>query len=85
MFGRGEGSPFPKQLVQRPIQHLTDGDAQLDGGVVVSLFNGVNRLPGHPHRIRQRLLGQILCRPGGFQLQVLQSSSSANSSALRRL
>ena len=85
MSGRGEGLPLPEQLVQRLVQQLADGDAQPDGGVVVPLFNGVDGLPGDPHRIRQRLLGQVLCRPGGFQLQVFHSSSSANSAALRRL
>src|SRR5699024_4338758 len=62
--------PLPEQLVQRFAQHLADAAAELDRGVVLLLFNGVDGLAGYPHRLRQRALGHVFFSPGGFHFQV---------------
>ena len=42
---------LPEQLVQGFVQSFADGDTQLDGGVVVALFNGVDGLAGNPDSV----------------------------------
>jgi hypothetical protein len=43
----------PEELIQRTPEHLTDLDAQVDGRIIVTLFDRADRLPGHPYRFRQ--------------------------------
>ena len=47
---------LPKELIQGLVQHMADGKAELDGGIVVALFNGVDGLPGDANLLGQGLL-----------------------------
>ena len=51
---------FPKEIVQRQSQRLADTDTQANGGVIVTIFDGVDGLAGNPQMIRQLLLGHPL-------------------------
>ena len=47
----------PEKVVQCFAERLADGNAQLDGGIVVALFNGVNGLAAYAD-----LFGKLLLR-----------------------
>ena len=68
VFDRNSASSsfLPEKIVQRLIQRLADAAAEVDGGVVFPLFDGVHRLARDPHRRRQGRLGHILFGPGRF-------------------
>lgn len=36
----------PEELIQRTPEHLTDLDAQVDGRIIITLFDRADRLPG---------------------------------------
>ena len=50
-------SLFPEEIIQRLIQRLADTDAELNGRIVISLFNRIDGLAANPNRIRELLLG----------------------------
>jgi len=66
---------FPKQIVQRQSQGFANADAQSDGGIVVPLFDGVDRLAGDAHPLRQLLLGQAGPEPGLLHGGILAHSA----------
>ena len=53
-------SLFPEEIIQRLIQRLADTDAELNGRIVISLFNRIDGLAANPNQIRELLLGQVL-------------------------
>ena len=57
---------LPKQFIQSFAQCLANGQAQPDCGIIVTLFNGGDGLPGDADQIRQLLLVQVLGDPGGL-------------------
>ena len=55
-----------KQFVQVFSQFAANCPAELDGGIVIPLFNGIHGLAGDPHGFSQRLLREIPLRSGCF-------------------
>ena len=49
---------------------MADAKTQLDRGVILAFFYGVDGLTGHTDRFGQRTLGQAFFRPGRTQLQI---------------
>ncbi len=67
---------IPEKIVQRLIQSPADGNAQVDGGVIVPLLDGVDGLAGRAYQVRKGLLAQTLGGAGGAETEVFHGVSS---------
>jgi hypothetical protein len=57
---------LPEKFVKCFVQDFAYGDTEINRGIIIALFNGTDRLPGHADKFSQLLLGEVLAGPGGF-------------------
>ena len=62
---------FPEEVVESLVQCFAELDAEVDGGVVVALFDGGDGLAGHTDDVSELLLGVVLRRASGLDFEVL--------------